>query len=212
MKYTHVIWDFNGTILDDVSVGIDSVNVLLAKRGLPTLKCVEDYRGVFGFPIIEYYERLGFDFTKESYADVAVEWVDEYMSRVPCAPVNDGVVRLLQKIKENHMGQSLISATEINMLKKQLEMLGVSEFFDGVYGLDNIHAVNKTALARVWREQHQNEKVVFIGDTDHDFETAQAIGADCLLYCGGHQGRAALTKLGCPVAEKFSELENIIFA
>ena len=212
MKYTHVIWDFNGTILDDVSVGIDSVNILLEKRGLATLKSVEEYRGVFGFPIIKYYERLGFDFAKESYADVAVEWVDEYMSRVPCAPAHDGVVRILQKIKESDMGQSLISATEINMLKKQLEMLGLSKFFDGVYGLDNIHAVNKTSLACSWREKHQNEKVIFIGDTDHDFETAQAIGADCLLFCGGHQGRIALEKLGCPVVESFSELENIIFS
>lgn len=211
MKYTHVIWDFNGTILDDVSVGINSVNVLLAKRGLPTLKSVESYRSVFGFPIIKYYERIGFDFSKESYADVAVEWVDEYMSRVPCAPVNDGVVSLLQKIKESHVAQSLISATEINMLKKQLEMLGVSKFFDGVYGLDDIHAVNKTALACEWREQHLNERVVFIGDTDHDFETAQAIGADCLLFCGGHQGRTALEKLGCPVVESFFELESVLF-
>ena len=52
MTYTHVIWDFNGTILDDVQIGIDSVNVLLRKRGLPTVASVDADREVFEFPII----------------------------------------------------------------------------------------------------------------------------------------------------------------
>ena len=37
MKYTDIIWDFNGTILDDVEAGIISVNKLLSSRGLPTI-------------------------------------------------------------------------------------------------------------------------------------------------------------------------------
>ena len=35
--YTHVVWDFNGTILNDVRHGIDCVNTMLEKRGLPVL-------------------------------------------------------------------------------------------------------------------------------------------------------------------------------
>ena len=67
MKYEHIIWDFNGTLLDDVWTGIVSVNKLLEDRGLPKIASVEDYRRVFRFPIIEYYRSLGFDFDKEPY-------------------------------------------------------------------------------------------------------------------------------------------------
>ena len=78
MKYDCIVWDFNGTIMDDVQIGIESVNVLLKKRGLKTLDSREEYQSKFGFPIVDYYARLGFDFDKEPYSDIAVEWVNEY--------------------------------------------------------------------------------------------------------------------------------------
>ena len=67
MRYTDVIWDFNGTILDDVAAGIASVNKMLSDRGLPTIKDEEHYRKIFRFPIIEYYRALGFDFIGECH-------------------------------------------------------------------------------------------------------------------------------------------------
>ena len=76
MKYDHVIWDFNGTVLDDMQVGIDSVNEMLAARGLPTLSGVTEYRAAFDFPVEDYYRRLGFDFDREDFKTcLAPLWV-----------------------------------------------------------------------------------------------------------------------------------------
>ena len=172
---------------------------------------MEYYRSIFCFPVIKYYEKLGFDFSTESFSELAVEWVDEYMSGVLNASANEGVVELLKKVRDSGLGQILISATEREMLSKQLSMLGISDMFDEVYGLDNIHAVNKISVARAWREKNPKAKALFIGDTDHDFETAKAIDADCVLFCGGHQSREVLARLGCPVVEKLSDLEKVIF-
>lgn len=211
MKYTHILWDFNGTVLNDVNVGIESVNVLLKRRGIREIDSVESYRKVFGFPIIKYYEKIGFDFSTERFSNVAVEWVDEYMSRVSSAFANDGVVDILNKIHKHNMKNILVSATELNMLKKQLSMLGMSELFDEIYGLDNIHAQNKIAVAEFWRGNNPDAKALFVGDTDHDFETAAAINADCVLYIGGHQSEEVLSAFGCPVINEISELEGLIF-
>ena len=210
MKYTYIIWDFNGTILNDVQVGIDSVNVLLSKRGIPQIASADEYRRVFGFPIIEYYKRIGFDFSKECFSDVAVEWVDEYMSRVKDAYINDGALEMLTRIKRNGMKNILVSATEINMLNNQLSMLGISELFDGVYGLDNIHAQNKIAAAKAWREHAPNAKALVVGDTDHDFQTAKAINADCVLYLGGHQSQERLSEFGCRLINSITELGGLL--
>ena len=119
MKYTHIIWDFNGTVLDDLDICIESVNTLLRARGIKELESREAYRSVFGFPIIKYYEKIGFDFSKESFSTVAVEWVDQYMSRVPNAKTNVGVTEMLEAIRRNGGKNILISATELNMLKTQ---------------------------------------------------------------------------------------------
>src|SRR5262245_43055202 len=51
----HVIWDWNGTLLNDVTHAIDTINFLLEPRGLP-LMSIERYREIFGFPIRRYYE------------------------------------------------------------------------------------------------------------------------------------------------------------
>ena len=78
LKYTHIFWDFNGTILSDMQAGMDSVNKMLADRDLPVIPDIESYRRIFDFPIIEYYRGLGFDFDREPYEVLAPIWVELY--------------------------------------------------------------------------------------------------------------------------------------
>ena len=49
-----------------------------------------------------------------------------------------------------------------------------------------------------------------IGDTTHDYETARALGADCVLYAGGHQCREKLEKCSCPVIDEIEEILNYL--
>lgn len=205
-KYTHIVWDFNGTILDDVQTGIDCVNVLLEKRGLKRIPDKEYYRDVFGFPIIDYYSRLGFDFEKEDYHYVAVEWVLLYKKECLKASLNKGVTEALEKIKNFGIPQYILSATETGMLKEQIEYLGIGRYFNEISGLDNIHVGSKTSLGKNWAERVKPERVLIIGDTSHDYETALCMGADCILYSGGHMKPGALEKCPCRIINDFSEL------
>lgn len=209
-KYTHIIWDFNGTILDDVGIGIESVNVLLTERGIPTIDSVERYQKVFGFPIIEYYERIGFDFSKESYDDVAVLWVNEYNSRRTKAPIQAGVKKLLDKFRLDGVEQCILSASEKSMLHRQLDELGVLGYFNEIYGLDNIKAGGKTHIAISWLKAHPDAKPLIIGDTDHDLDVARAIGADCVLVSCGHQSFDSLLARHDLVFHDMEELFAIV--
>lgn len=210
-KYTHIIWDFNGTILDDVQIGIDSINCLLRRRGLAPIESTERYRSLFGFPIIDYYKRLGFDFDKESYDDVAVEWVEQYNSRREKATVHGDVKRLLNKFKEENIKQLIISATERNMLSEQIDELGLTSYFDEILGIDDIKATSKTHVAVEWRATHPSARPLFIGDTDHDMDTAKAMGAECVLVACGHQSFDYLSKLGAIVCRNMEDLYRNLF-
>lgn len=207
MNYTHIFWDFNGTILDDVQTGIDCANVLLKNRGLDIIPDKDFYREVFGFPIIDYYTRLGFDFEKEDYHDLAVEWVALYMQKVRSAKMNPCVKETLEKIKKLGIPQYVLSATELGMLKTQLNQLEISDYFEEVTGLDNIHAGSKTELGKSLAERIRPERALVIGDTVHDYETAKTMNAHCILFSGGHAKREKLEKCGCPVIDNFCELE-----
>ena len=211
MKYSLVIWDFNGTILNDVQTGIAAVNRLLSRRGIPTVRNMEHYYSVFGFPIKDYYSKIGFDFEKESYDTVAHEWVKEYLDLVPNAPARSNVVSAVRKIKEAGVPQVILSATESKMLKMQVDMLGISELFDEILGMDTIYAYGKQDMALAWMKKNGIKNAVLIGDTEHDAEVAAAIGADCVLVTGGHQNRAKLENCGVTVKDD-AELADFLLS
>ena len=212
MKYTCIVWDFNGTIMDDVEIGIDSVNVLLRKRGLKTLESREEYQEKFGFPIINYYVRLGFDFDREPYEEVAVEWVNEYVARECTAKTISGVREMLEYFHGKNVKQIIISACEQSMLDRNLKMLGVSEYFDTVCGINNIYASSKEAIGIAWREKNPDERILFIGDTDHDCDVARAMGADCILVAQGHQSFETLSAYSdyATVVRNMSDIIDVI--
>ena len=196
-NYTDILWDFNGTVIDDVDADIKSVNALLERRGLKTLDSHEEYYKVFGFPIIDYYKRLGFDLEKEDYETViAPEWVNEYKENRKNIKVRDGVVELLEFFKSRRLRQTIISASESSILDRQLRELGIRHYFYKIYGLDNIYAAGKKSLGVLWRNNNPNAKALFLGDTEHDAEVADAIQADCILIEGGHSSAEKLKNSG----------------
>ena len=205
--HTHLIWDFNGTILDDVHLGIRCTNTMLAARSLPVIPSADAYREIFGFPIDDYYRRLGFDFEREDYDTVlAPEWVAMYLAGEGDCPMMDGVTETIAAVRELEVPQILLSATKIDMLTAQLKRLGIYEEFGEVIGLDNIHARSKKAQALDWKARNPEARPLFIGDTEHDADVAQAVGGDCVLFCGGHQSKKRLETLGLPVISHVGEI------
>ena len=124
--------------------------------------------------------------------------------------VYPGVLEVIKDCRERGMVQVLLSATELGMLQRQVESLRIGDFFDEVCGMDNIYAHGKVSLGQKWRAEHPDAKVLFVGDTDHDLAVARVIGADCVLFSGGHQSRERLLANGCPVIDSFSELKSYL--
>ena len=206
-RHTHLIWDFNGTVLDDVCLGMTCTNTMLEARGLPTLDSKATYRRVFGFPIDAYYRSLGFDFEKEDYDTVlAPEWVALYLAGEDTCPLREGVIDALHSVRACGVQQIMLSATNLPQLQAQLNRLGLAAEFEEVLGLDNIHARSKKALAVEWKARNPHARPLFVGDTLHDADVADAIGADCILLTGGHQDRERLAARGKPVIDSLAEI------
>ncbi|MBE5816646.1 MAG: HAD family hydrolase [Clostridiales bacterium] len=212
--YSHIIWDFNGTILDDVRLGMDCANMLLLRRNLKPMTGVDDYRERFHFPIKEYYRELGFDFEKESYDVLAREWVDLYEARSNEARLIPGVRELIRKFVLCGTKQIVLSATEEGMLIGQLSNLRIYQYFDEVIGQSDIRAGSKVQTALEWMKRVQPKNVLMIGDTDHDYEVAQKIGVQCLLVASGHQSYNKLVNecKDAVVVKNIFDAEKIIFS
>ena len=204
MKYSHILWDFNGTLLDDVALGIEVINLLLSRRGLRTLASREEYQRVFQFPIEEYYRAVGFDFSKDPYDVLAHEWVKEYRLRENSLGLCPWAREALARIGEAKVPQVLFSATQRKMLSEQLEPLKIAPYFAEILGNDNIYAVGKTEIGRAWAEKEKPSRALLIGDTEHDAEAAKAMGIECVLVARGHQSAERLKATGCRVYGELS--------
>ena len=210
-RYRTIVWDFNGTLVDDLGIGIGAINALLGRRGMPQILSYDAYHEVFCFPIEEYYRRLGFDFSVEPYEVLAHEWVREYRAREGSAPLREGAEHLLRRFRLCGLRQAVLSATEEKMLGEQLDALGIRGFFESVIGRGDIYASDKVALAAANAHRFTGGGVLVIGDTEHDVRMAEALSADVILLEGGHSSSSALSAIGCEIVSDLAELERRLF-
>ena len=195
----YIIWDWNGTLLDDVQAGVNALNRMLADRGLsPITK--EFYRAHFGFPVRPFYVQIGMNPERE-WDRICVEFHD-YLHEEP-QHIRPDTVAALDYVKSHGGGQSILSALRQDLLLRDTATEGVQSFFDEIFGVDNLDGATKLSrgfdlLGKL--NAPTTRPLFFIGDTLHDAEVATALGATAILVEGGHQSADRLRAAGHLVA------------
>jgi len=210
--YKHIIWDWNGTLFNDVELCVKLINSVLTKRDLPALS-VEQYRSIFTFPVKDYYALAGLDFTKYSFEELGKEWMDEYQERRFEVGLHSNAEEVLNKIHSNGIEQSILSAYKHDTLLELITHFNLNRFFTHLTGLDHIYATSKLELGKdlMKKLNHLNSNVLLIGDTVHDFEVAQAMKIGCILIAEGHQSKEKLLPCGVDVYDSLGHvIENTI--
>ncbi len=211
MRYKHIMWDWNGTLVDDAWLCVEIMNKSLTKRNLQTIT-VEDYRQVFKFPVKDYYVALGFDFQAEPFEVCGLEFIDEFKKRMFDANLHADSKMVLNSLKDGGITQSILSAQNQELLDKTVEHYNISHFFTGVNGLSDHYAHSKVEIGINWLSQldYAPQEVVMIGDTAHDLEVAQAMGTDCILVSFGHNCHTRFSNLDVPVFHSLQEVYQTI--
>jgi phosphoglycolate phosphatase len=195
--YAVILWDWNGTLLDDGVFGLEIINAMLRRRGLREPDRAEHGR-LFDFPVRRYYERLGFDFAAEPFETVSHEFVDAYVAGASSCALREGAEETLAWARERGLRQSVLSASRQDYLERFVGHYGLRDYFDELLGIDSVHAPGKSGRGREWIREAGIDpaRVLLIGDTVHDSEVAEAMGIDCWLVEGGHHAAERLTESG----------------
>ena len=206
-----IIWDWNGTLLNDLELCISTINTLLEKRNLKKIDS-KVYKEVFSFPVKDYYRAIGFDFSREDFAVPAQEFIDLYNEGVAGCGLHTEAFDVLSYFDSIGKRQFVLSAMKQDMLETTLKHQKIFNFFEGVFGLDDHYAVSKIERGKQMISEFkiQNENAVIIGDTIHDFEVAQELGIACILIANGHQSEERLQSTGVPVVTDLKELLKAI--
>lgn len=207
----HVIWDWNGTLLDDVTACIDAINRMLDARARPPITRAR-YREVFQFPVQRYYRLLGFDLAAEDWDAMAREFHAHYDGTARLAALRPGTRQVLAALRDRGTPMSVLSASEKRILETRLVEEQIDHFFDHVYALDNLYAESKLHLGHALLEvlSLPPRDVVLVGDTTHDVEVARALECQCVLVAGGHQAEARLADCGCTMLATIEDLCDIL--
>ena len=206
-KYRHIIWDWNGTLLDDVDQCVEVLNVILTNRNMPETNR-ETYRNIFGFPVKNFYRQLGFDFNSISFDEIADEFIAGYQKRLPLCSLQKNAIEVLTAVKNSGGAQSILSACHQNLLIESVKHFNLAGHFVKLIGLNDYYSGGKIDNAERWVAQLDcpPQQTLLVGDTVHDYEVATKIGIDCFLMDFGHQSREKL--LTCD-AEILSSLTSL---
>ncbi len=209
MRY--IIWDWNGTLLDDTEICVACINKLLQDRSLPLLN-EQYYKEVFTFPVKKYYEAIGFDFSKEDFSVPAHEYIRLYKENVDKCKLHRNAKEVLQWYAEMGCRQFVLSAMHQDMLEKTLKQNEILHFFDDIAGLTDHYAVSKVERGNklIEFQNIDRNKAIIVGDTDHDFEVARSLGVRCILIANGHQSEQRLRKTDAIVIPELRALMELM--
>ena len=211
MKYKYIIFDFNGTIIDDVQLCLDLLNEMLVMENLKTFD-VESYREIFTFPIIEYYKRAGFTFNNRSFKEMSEWFVKKYQPASFKCNLYPNIREEITSLKERGYKVFLLSASQIDNLLEQTDRFNITHLFDKVLGIDNIEAKSKFDIAKKYFELEKvnMKECLFIGDSTHDYEVGHNLGGDVLLLTYGHQSKKVLSSCNVPLIDSVLEVEKYL--
>ena len=211
MKYKHIIWDWNGTLLDDRWLCVEGINKALDKRGLKTIN-EQTYKDIFSFPVKDYYQKLGFDFSVEPFEIAGDEFVLYYEKHFNRTKLHSQCRSIIKNIFAVGITQSILSAGKHEFLLEWVKAHNLQKYFIKILGIDNQYATGKTELGMslINNLSYNNNEVVLIGDTIHDSDVAESMNIDCLLMDQGHVNNDRLQKTGRKVFSNLTEVFQFI--
>ena len=208
----HVVWDWNGTLLDDLPLVVESVNVLMAERGLGAITA-HDYTTNYTRPVRVFYERLfGRGIDEREWAHVDRVFHDAYDAAVADhARLMAGAREALAAVDGSTCTQSLLSMYRHEQLVPLLDRFALTGHFEVVQGLTGPGGGRKLPHLEAHLDEmihlHGDDpsRVLVIGDALDDADAARHLGAPAVLLASGSHPREELEQAGVPVVDTLAE-------
>jgi phosphoglycolate phosphatase-like HAD superfamily hydrolase len=209
----HLVWDWNGTLLDDFELTVAATNAAFATcAGRPITG--DEHRRRFRRPVADYYaEVLGREIDAVEFGVLDKIFHDHYDTGLAtCRLARDAEQALAGWPGGSLRRQSLLSMWFHDQLVPVVDRFGLTSHFARVDGL-------RARVGGGGKAEHlaahlaalglTGPDCVLIGDTLDDAAAAAAVGARCVLVTGGFTDRERLVATGLPVADSLTEAVRV---
>lgn len=195
MKYTTVIFDLDGTLLNTLDDLASSVNFALRENGMQE-RTIDEVRRFIGNGIRMLMKRSVPEGTDEATYERAFNAFQKHYkqnSRKLTAPY-EGVIEMLYDLKNKGYKLAIVS-NKIDFAVKDLREEFFSDIIEVAIG-DSKDTRNKPEPDMVYKALEllgeKRENAIYVGDTDVDMETAKNSGMDCISVSWGFRTRDEL--------------------
>lgn len=186
--FRNLIFDWSGTLANDLPPVLDATNRLLVHHGRPPLS-LEDFRETFRLPFKGFYDEVLPEIPLPDLEVLFGRFFAE--SRAPVVML-EHAREFLEFCQAKGVRMFILSSARQDFLEAQAKELGVAGFFECIHAgvLDKRHALPGIL------EQHglRPDETAFIGDMEHDVETARACGVHSVAVLTGYDPPAKLMK------------------
>ena len=198
----NVIWDWNGTIVDDAFLFVDVMNSVLVENRLPTIS-IDDYKQNFCFPIKKYWAKLGFRFKDNEFDILNSLFIKRYKEKIFLPKLHKDIVVVFKYLQNKNINQFIVSASEHSLLLQSVKHYNLLPFFVAVFGVNNLNALGKERLAEQLITKHHLNPLncLIVGDTKYDHVVAKSVGCDFLLVSFGHFSKTRLLSISPNVVD-----------
>lgn len=206
-----IIFDWNGTLLNDLSHNLSIINKMRALYNLVPLS-QESYQTHFCFPLEKFYEDTGFGKEVISFEDATQLFIDFYHDGLEKVQLFEYLESTLRQVKSLGYKTAILSAYNHERLVEMVKDRGLNSYFDEVVGIegDGASSKGKQFEKLVLRNKIDCESSYMIGDTDHDFEVAKSQGVNSILIPNGHQNESCWKNLNYTLVKHISDIPEFL--
>ena len=163
----HLIFDWSGTVVDDLPPVIEATNAVLQYAGRPAMDR-ETFRRRFKLPYTEFY-------AKESphipLAELEIEFRRAFAASQEPVTILEASRAFLEQAQLESRRMFVLSSAPALAVEAQAHALGIHHFFEAFHA----GIVDKKAYIPALLAQHSLDpaELIYIGDMVHDIETAR---------------------------------------
>ena len=211
MKIKEIVWDWNGTLINDTSLCVDILNKILFLHDQPSIS-IEYYRNNFSFPVSAFYKGISLPSSGKKFDDLSLSFISEYRLKWKECNLQPGVLQILKLIQQLGLRQSILSAGNQLDVEVFLDHFKLESFFNQVFGTDNIKAEGKIELGKkfITDSNLRPEEILLVGDTIHDLQVANEIGCIVLLFSQGHNSNNQLSGYSVQIINDLMEVAQYL--
>jgi phosphoglycolate phosphatase len=185
-----VIFDWNGTLLDDVTHTIHATNAVLEHLGHAPVT-LDRYRKHCRVPIAHMYQDFGVDMDELTRHKTVIHdmWNGIYNTRTQMAGLRQGAQEALDSLKRQEQRVIILSNHTVENIAGHAQRFGIHEHFEAIlayesYGAAFLKQVKGERL-KSYIEQHKINEGIVVGDTEEEVDIARAHGFTAVAIMDG---------------------------